>query len=121
MAAKKILIVDDSPADLTNLKEAVSDSGAQIISATNGQEAVEKAKSEIPDLIFMDIVMDGLDGYGACREITRGEATKNIPVIFVSSKNQRADKMWAEKQGCKGMITKPYSKEDVEREIKRFD
>ncbi|MDH5353388.1 MAG: response regulator [Gammaproteobacteria bacterium] len=119
MAISKILVVDDSPADLINLREAVAGLGAHIVTATNGQEAVDKAKSEMPDVILMDIVMDGLDGYGACRQITRDPATSNIPVIFVSSKNQRADKMWAEKQGSKGMITKPYQKEDVLQEIRK--
>ena len=119
MAISKILVVDDSSADLTNLSNAVSDLGARVMTATNGNEAVEIAKSEHPDIILMDIVMDGLDGYGACRTITRDPATKDIPVIFVSSKNQRADKMWAEKQGCRGMISKPYTKEDVLQEIKR--
>lgn len=120
MAISKILIVDDSPADLTNLHEAVSGSSAKVITASSGKEAVEKAKSEKPDIIFMDIVMDDLDGYGACREITRGEDTRDIPVIFVSSKNQRADKIWADKQGSKGMIAKPYTKDDIQQELRRF-
>ena len=120
MAINKILIVDDSATDLTNLREAVSPSGAHIISATSGTEAIEKAKSEKPDIIFMDIVMDGLDGYGACREITRGEETSHIPVIFVSSKNQRADKMWAEKQGSRGMINKPYDHAEIQQQLNRF-
>lgn len=119
MPVNKILLVDDSPAHLNNLREAVADLGARIVTATSGNEAIEKAKSETPDLILMDIVMEGLDGYGACREITRDPATKDIPVIFVSSKNQRADKMWAEKQGAKGMVAKPYSKEDIENEIRK--
>lgn len=120
MAVNKILIVDDSPTDLTHLKEAVSGSGARIISATNGNEAIEKARAEKPDLIFMDVVMDGLDGFGACREIVRADETRGTPVVFVTSKNQRADKMWGEKQGGKGMISKPYDKEAILHEIKRF-
>lgn len=118
---RKILIVDDSPADLAKLHEAVVGTGATIISATNGIEAVEKAKAEKPDVILMDIVMDGLDGYGACREITRDPKTKDIPVIFVSSKSQRADKIWGEKQGAKGMINKPYAPSEIEQEIGKYD
>ena len=68
----------------------------------------------------MDIVMDGLDGFGACREITRDDETKNIPVIFVTSKNQRADKIWAEKQGSKGMISKPYEAQEILDKIKLY-
>ncbi|MDH5353387.1 MAG: response regulator [Gammaproteobacteria bacterium] len=120
MAAKTILLVDDSPAHLDNLRNAVADLGARIVTATNGNEAIEKAKSEHPDIILMDVVMEGLDGYGACREITRGEATKDIPVIFVTSKNQRADKMWADKQGARAMITKPYTNADIVEQVRLY-
>ena len=120
MAVNKIMIVDDSPAHLDNLRNAVTDFDAQIVTATNGNEAIEKAKSEQPDIILMDIVMDGLDGYGACREITRNEATKDIPVIFVSSKKQRADKIWAEKQGARTMISKPFTNADIAEQINRY-
>lgn len=120
MAAKKILIVDDSPAHLENLRTAVKGIGAQIIDATNGKDAVAKAQSEHPDIIFMDIVMDGLDGYGACREITRNESTKDIPVIFVTTKDQRADKIWADKQGAKTMLTKPFSQADIEEQVRLY-
>ena len=74
---------------------------------------MEKSKSEQPNMIFLDIVMDDLDGYGACREITRDTDTKDIPVVFVSTKSQRADRLWAEKQGAKGLIGKPAESADI--------
>lgn len=120
MAAKKILLVDDSATHLAELQKAVESTGARIITARDGKSAVEKAKSEKPDIIFMDIVMEGLDGFGACREITRNEDTKDIPVIFVSTKDQRADKMWAEKQGGRGLITKPFDHKDILDQIDRY-
>lgn len=120
MAIKKILIVDDSATDLIKLREAISPSDTHIITATSGTEAIAKAKSEKPDIIFMDIVMDGLDGYGACREITRNEETRQIPVVFVTSKTQRADKMWAEKQGSMGLISKPYDPMEIQEQLNRF-
>ncbi|MFW2374454.1 MAG: response regulator [Gammaproteobacteria bacterium] len=120
MPINKILIVDDSSTDLINLKETVSNTGTTIISATSGKEAVAKALAEKPDLIFMDIVMDEVDGYHACRQIRDNDATKDIPVIFVSSKHQRADRLWAEKQGGRGFITKPYTKEDILEQINIF-
>ena len=107
MAKKKVLVVDDTAAHLQHLAEIVSDAGYHVITATSGKEAVEKSRSEHPNMIFLDIVMDDLDGYGACREITRHDATKDIPVVFVSTKNQRADKLWAEKQGAKALLSKP--------------
>lgn len=120
MAINKILLVDDSPVQLDAMKAAVATLGAKVITATSGEEAVNKAKDEMPDLIFMDIVMDGLDGYGACREIVKSEETKDIPVVFVSTKSQRADRMWAEKQGARNLITKPFTAEQLIEEVNKY-
>ena len=120
MSINKILLVDDTPVHLDALKAAVADIGAKVTAVTTGEEAVSKAKSEKPDIILMDIVMDGLDGYGACREIVQDEETKDIPVIFVSTKNQRADRMWAEKQGARNLITKPFTTEQIVEEINKY-
>jgi len=120
MVSKKVLVVDDSPADLLNLSNIVSDAGYFVISATSGKEAVEKARAEKPDLIFLDIIMPGMDGYAACREIANGSDTKGIPVVFVTSKNQKADKLWAQMQGGKGYITKPFSADNVVDQLKAF-
>jgi len=113
MPAKKILVVDDTAAHLQQMKEIVSAAGYQVITATSGREAVERTRSDKPNMVFMDIVMDDLDGYGACREITRDEGTRDIPVVFVSTKNQRADKIWAEKQGAKALISKPVDSTEI--------
>lgn len=113
MSVNKILIVDDSPVDLAHLKGILEDAGYQAVTATNGQDAQAKAKSCRPDLILMDVVMDGVDGFEACRNITKDSATANIPVLFVTSKNQRADKVWGELQGGKGMISKPYTPDQI--------
>ena len=113
MAKKKVLVVDDTAAHLQHLADIVSGAGYQVVTATSGKEAVEKSKSEQPNMIFLDIVMDDLDGYGACREITRDSDTKDIPVVFVSTKSQRADRLWAEKQGAKGLIGKPAESADI--------
>lgn len=120
MSVNKVLVVDDSYPDLEHLKNTVSKAGCQVVTATSGDEAVAKAKSERPDLVLMDIVMDGLDGYGACRQIVNDDETRDIPVVFVSTKNQRADQLWAEKQGARGLITKPYTEEDILSEIDKY-
>ncbi len=120
MPAKKILIVDDTAAHLQQIKEIVAAEGYQVITATSGREAVERARAEMPNMVFMDIVMDDLDGYGACRQITRDEATKDIPVVFVSTKNQRADRIWAEKQGAKALLSKPVDSDEIVSNLKLF-
>lgn len=117
MAAAKILIVDDSSTDLLNLKNIVTKKGYDIITATNGKEAIAKALSEKPNLIFMDIIMDEMDGYSACREISNNAETKDIPVVFVSSKNQKADTIWAQKQGGRGLVSKPYTEDQILEKI----
>ena len=113
MPKKKVLVVDDTAAHLQHLAEIVSTAGYHVITATSGREAIEKSRAEKPNMIFLDIVMDDLDGFGACREITRSEETKDIPVVFVSTKNQRADKLWAEKQGAKALLSKPVESAQI--------
>ncbi len=113
MSVSKVLVVDDSPVDLAHLRSIIEDAGYQVLTATNGQDAQEKAKSCRPDVILMDVVMDGVDGFEACRNITKDSTTSNIPVFFVTSKNQKADKVWGELQGGKGMISKPYTPEQI--------
>lgn len=120
MAVQKILIVDDSQTDLLNLQKIVAKSGCHVITATSGKEAVQKARSEKPDLIFMDIIMDEMDGYSACREIVDNPETQKIPVVFVSSKQQKADEIWAQKQGGKGLIGKPYTEDQILDKIRTF-
>ncbi|MBV1880867.1 MAG: response regulator [Pseudomonadales bacterium] len=117
MAICKILIVDDSKTDLLNLKHMLEGSNFEIITATSGEQAIQKAESEQPNLILLDIVMKGIDGYRACREITKNPKTSSIPVIFVSSKKQRADQMWAIKQGGKSIVSKPYTKDQIIEQI----
>lgn len=120
MAVNKILVVDDSPAELENIKSIVSEAGYPVISASSGRQALDLAQAERPDLIFMDIIMPDMDGYATCRQLSHDATTKNIPVVFVTSKNQKADRLWAQMQGGKAFITKPYEPEDIIDQIKAF-
>jgi twitching motility two-component system response regulator PilH len=107
MPIKKILIVDDSPTDRQFLLEVLSKAGYQCVTAESGDEAVAKSKTEQPDLILMDVVMPGTSGFQATRAITREEATKHIPVIMCTSKNQETDKIWGLRQGALDYLMKP--------------
>ena len=107
MPVKKILIVDDSPTDRQFFLETLSKQGYQCVTAENGDEAVIKARSEKPDLILMDVVMPGTNGFQATRAITRDQATKHIPVIVCTSKNQETDRIWGMRQGAKDYLVKP--------------
>ncbi|MEX2516552.1 MAG: response regulator [Gammaproteobacteria bacterium] len=118
MAINKILIVDDSSTDRSNLANIVSAVGCTVLTASNGREAVTIAKQERPDIIFMDIVMDEMDGYEATRTLTNDSETKAIPVVFVSSKRQKADRVWAKMQGGKDLVSKPYTAQQIMDQIK---
>ena len=121
MAIRKVLIVDDSPTDLTNLEKIISNTNREVITASNGSDAIAKAKSDKPDIIFMDIVMDKMDGYEATRTLTNDSATKAIPIIFVSSKRQKADRVWAKMQGGKELVSKPYTEEQILDQLKAYE
>ena len=103
----KILVVDDSPTQLTNLVKIVQGQGHDVVTATNGMEGIEKARQEQPDLILMDVVMPELNGFQATRKITRDPATESIPVILVTTKDQETDKVGGERQGAFGYVVKP--------------
>jgi twitching motility two-component system response regulator PilH len=105
----KILIVDDSPAQLYCLRQIVESGGHQIITADSGEKAIELAADENPEVILMDIVMPGMSGYQAKRNLGKAESTRHIPVIFVSTKDGEADRAWGLRQGAREYVTKPVN------------
>lgn len=107
MAVKKILIVDDSPTERAFMQGLLSKAGYTVIIANNGEEGVEMAKMELPDLVLMDVVMPGLNGFQATRAIVREEMTKDIPIFICTTKDQETDKIWGIRQGAKDYIVKP--------------
>ncbi len=107
MPIKKILIVDDSPTDLQFLLEKLSKHGYQCVTAESGDEAIAKSKSEQPDLVLMDVVMPGTNGYEATRAIARDEATRHIPVIICTGRKQETDRVWGLRQGAIDYLMKP--------------
>ena len=107
MSVKKILVVDDSPTERHVLVELLTKNGYKVITAESGEEGIEKAKSELPDLVLMDVVMPGLNGYQATRTLTRDDATKHIPIIVCTSKGQETDKIWGLRQGAQDYLVKP--------------
>ncbi len=115
---KKALVVDDSAADLANIKSVLSDAGCIVVTATSGKEALTKAKFEKPAIVFLDVVMPDMDGYEACRLLAQDAETKPIPVVFVTSKGQKADKVWGELQGAKGHVSKPYTADQIIDQLK---
>ena len=107
MSMAKVMIVDDSPTEVHVLQTMLTKNGHEVVVATSGEEGVEMAKKEMPDLILMDVVMPGMNGFQATRQISKNTETSSIPVIMVTTKDQETDKVWAMRQGAKDYIVKP--------------
>ena len=108
-----ILIVDDSPTETHILKGILERGGYQVMTADNGERGVSKAIESNPSLILMDVVMPGLNGFQATRQLSQTPETANIPIIMVSTKNQETDRAWGMRQGARDYVVKPVSAEDL--------
>jgi twitching motility two-component system response regulator PilH len=117
---KKVLIVDDSAVERHILKEIISNLGFNIIEAENGETGVKMAIEHRPDLILMDVVMPGINGFQATHQITTNDLLKNVPVIMCTSKSQETDKIWGTRKGAKAYVTKPVNKEILLTEISKL-
>ena len=107
MPIKTILIVDDSPTERHILTELLTGAGYQVSTADSGDEGIERAKQIKPDLVLMDVVMPGTNGFQATRALSRDPVTKDIPVIMCTTKSQETDKLWGMRQGAHDYVTKP--------------
>ncbi len=107
----KILIVDDSPTETFAFRTMLEKHGHQVLTAENGADGVAVARKELPDVVLMDIVMPGLNGFQATRQLSKGESTAHIPVVIVTTKDQETDKVWGKRQGAKGYLVKPVDEQ----------
>lgn len=113
MAIKRILIVDDSPTERHVLNDMLTKEGYEVVASDNGEDAIQKARHVKPDLILMDVVMPGLNGFQATRAISRDPETRSIPIILCTSKSQETDKIWGMRQGARDYIVKPVRKDEL--------
>ena len=107
MAIQKILIVDDSPTERFYLTDILARAGYDVSTAVNGEEAIDKIRAERPQLILMDVVMPGANGFQVTRSIARDPELAAIPVIICSSKSQETDRIWGMRQGARDYLIKP--------------
>ncbi|MFP3516370.1 twitching motility response regulator PilH [Pseudomonas sp. SIMBA_077] len=115
----RILIVDDSPTEMYKLSGMLEKHGYTVLKAENGADGVALARQEKPDAVLMDIVMPGLNGFQATRQLTKDKDTGHIPVIVVTTKDQETDMVWATRQGAKDYITKPVDEETLILTLKK--
>ena len=113
-----ILIIDDSPTEVHILKAMLEKNSFQVSSASTGEEGIEMAKDLLPDLILMDVVMPGMNGFQATRKLSKDPDTENIPVVIVTTKDQATDRVWGLRQGAKEYLTKPAKEADLLAKIK---
>ena len=113
MPIRHVLVVEDSPTDRQYLTDILAQNGYNVSTAGTAEEALAKVKELRPDLVLMDVVLPGQNGYQATRELSRDAATKHIPVIICSTKGQETDRVWGMRQGAKDYIVKPVRKDDL--------
>src|SRR5688572_9100489 len=103
----RLVIVDDSESQVGTMVEALKNEGHGVMTVTDGESGVKYAKSQKPDLVLMDIVMPGLNGFQATRQITHDPQTSHIPVVLITTKSQETDRVWGTRQGAKAFLVKP--------------
>ncbi len=113
MIRAKIMVVDDSPTDLKLMSEPLITSGYEVITAMDGEEALQKAESDRPNLIVLDVIMPKRNGFQVCREIKGSTALRDTKIILLTSKTQESDKFWGKKQGADAYMTKPFTAEEL--------
>ena len=115
-----IMIVDDSPTEVHVMKTALEKHGFQTMSAADGTECLTLVREVQPDLIFMDVVMPGLNGFQATRTLSRDPKTKSIPVVMVTTKDQESDRIWGMRQGAVDYLVKPVDGADLVAKANEF-
>jgi len=121
MAIKNILLVDDSKTELHYLSELLTKRGFAVRTAEDGEDAMRRLGEAKPDLILMDVVMPGQNGFQLTRAITRDPRFTDVPVIMCTSKNQETDKVWGMRQGARDYIVKPVDPDELVAKIRAFD
>ncbi|WP_058835477.1 response regulator [Luteimonas abyssi] len=103
----RILLIEDSPTDTAVLTQLLQRHGHEVLASASAEDGLDVARSQSPDLVLMDVVLPGMNGFQATRALSRDAATSEIPVLIVSTKGMETDKAWGMRQGAKGYVVKP--------------
>jgi twitching motility two-component system response regulator PilH len=114
----RILIIDDSPTEIFALKRILEGEGYEVLTASNAESGLVKTRKERPDLILMDVVMPGMNGFQATRRLAKDPETSKIPIIVVTTKDQETDRIWALRQGARDYVVKPPIQTELLAKIK---
>ncbi len=113
MPISKVLVVDDSRTELMHLSDLLEKGGYTVRTAENAEQALPALQADRPDLILLDVVMPGQNGFQLTRTITRDPQYAGVPVIICSSKNQETDRVWGMRQGARDYVTKPVDAREL--------
>ena len=118
MAINRILVVDDSPTERFFISDLLVKNGFLVSMAESGEDGLAQAKQTLPDLIIMDVIMPGMNGYQATRALSKDDATRDIPVIMCTTKDQETDRVWGLRQGAKAYMVKPVNPDELLKQIR---
>lgn len=119
-ALKTILLVDDSPTELTAMRHALEGKGYELLTAGDGDQALEQIMKARPALVLLDVVLPRKNGFQICRQIKSSPETSGIKVVLVTSKSQETDRYWGMKQGADAYVTKPYDGRELAESVARL-
>ncbi|MBV8515085.1 MAG: response regulator [Acidobacteria bacterium] len=120
MVQKKVLIVDDSPSQVRLMQGLLETEGYEGVGLNDPKLIEQTITAETPSVILLDVVMPGRNGFQVCRELKNNTKFNSIPVILVTSKDTPSDRYWGEQQGADGYVTKPFTREELIRAVRRF-
>lgn len=115
-----ILIVDDSPTDVRVFTTLLERAGHRVSSASSAEQGIEMARNERPDLVIMDVIMPGMNGFQATRTLTRDPVTQNVPVLIITTKSMETDRVWGLRQGARDFLTKPVGEKELLARIQKL-
>ena len=109
----RILLIEDSPTDVAVLSQLLQRNGHQVLTSGSAEEGIEVCKRELPDLVLMDVVLPGMNGFQATRTLTRDPVTKAVPIVMITTKSMETDRVWGLRQGARAFITKPVNEKEL--------
>ena len=109
----KILIIDDSPTDVRVFTTLLEGAGHSVSAVSTAEEGVERVRADLPDLVIMDVIMPGMNGFQATRTLSRDPNTADVPVVMITTKSMETDRVWGLRQGAKAFITKPVKEKEL--------
>jgi twitching motility two-component system response regulator PilH len=108
-----ILIIDDSPTDVRVFTTLLERAGHQVVAVSSAEEGIERAKADLPNLVIMDVIMPGMNGFQATRTLTRDPVTSKVPIVMITTKSMETDRVWGLRQGARAFITKPVNEKEL--------